>query len=552
MKKVNSTTSMFSADTKSMQKSIKQIKRSSNDLCKKITKHSLGYVSPTSNKNNMLTFKRSEKKHQRGHSPNYEGSITSLGKGREILLGISHLDDDALTSRTSSMSTYEIRDDTSSLFTNDEFRIIDDDIQDKNEQKLIEIKNNLQKLATIEPSQIDQILTPFHKIHRNEVTSTQNELGVNIIADNHTNENDSADDSEDYRVNTDDSMVKRMFYCSENKRIITTCSSTDAFSNNIGDVNLNTSSSNNENSMQTKHTNVFLLLIELQTRTFDIIQVSLPTNKDHDLMKAILNNIILLHTSTSRNNKIVNTTAIKSQRYNGLCRPLNDVDILTNSSGTDLHTFDIVSNEILVPIPDDSNSHECSVASQGIIQMHKQGIIKVLHEISSDKFPSNADENNRHVNHKDQTKTIKNTYQDIHHDDESYNIVNGSFDQISSENNVGKNSVMKYSSNHVCNDNNQEENKIPTMISYECNNISLITHREETSYYAKIFLNMLTNYNNDSCCIKEPLAGMKNTIIAFICMIIYYNICKVIILRTVSSIDVFYYLFACVEALLEL
>merc|ERR1711966_405032 len=111
-------------------------------------------------------------------------------------------------------------------------------------------------------------------------------------------------------------------------------------------------------------------LMDLQTEAFDIIQVSLPTSNDNGRIKSILTNLILLHTSTSRNNVMINTSAITAQNYTGLCRPLNDKDI-----------FRIDPNEILVPIPDYSNNHDCSVASQNIIQMHKHIITKILHQM---------------------------------------------------------------------------------------------------------------------------------------------------------------------------
>ena len=188
-------------------------------------------------------------------------------------------------------------------------------------------------------------------------------------------------------VNSNIKMTKRMIYSCQNKRIETIASPTTNAENNIIAGATSTFSPknikiSNKNEIQTKNINVFLFLMDLQTEAFDIIQVSLPTSNDNGRIKSILTNLILLHTSTSRNNVMINTSAITAQNYTGLCRPLNDMDIISETScDVDQDIFRIDPNEILVPIPDYSNNHDCSVASQNIIQMHKHIITKILHQM---------------------------------------------------------------------------------------------------------------------------------------------------------------------------
>ena len=189
-----------------------------------------------------------------------------------------------------------------------------------------------------------------------------------------------------FEVNDNYKITKRMIYSCESRRIEIIESSTFAKNDTIVGSTSTFSHRNikisNKNEIQTKNINVFLFLMDLQTEAFDIIQVSLPTSNDNGRIKSILTNLILLHTSTSRNNVMINTSAITAQNYTGLCRPLNDMDIISETScDVDQDIFRIDPNEILVPIPDYSNNHDCSVASQNIIQMHKHIITKILHQM---------------------------------------------------------------------------------------------------------------------------------------------------------------------------
>jgi len=281
---------------------------------------------------------------QRKKDVDYGVSSTSLVKGREVLFGASHRDDDVFIRRTSSMSTVDMRDDSSSEFTSDDYRIGED------ETYIVECCTNARNMENKSSIKLEQ--------------------------------NISCSD-----VNSNIKMTKRMIYSCQNKRIETIASPTTNAENNIIAGATSTFSPknikiSNKNEIQTKNINVFLFLMDLQTEAFDIIQVSLPTSNDNGRIKSILTNLILLHTSTSRNNVMINTSAITAQNYTGLCRPLNDMDIISETScDVDQDIFRIDPNEILVPIPDYSNNHDCSVASQNIIQMHKHIITKILHQM---------------------------------------------------------------------------------------------------------------------------------------------------------------------------
>ena len=160
------------------------------------------------------------------------------------------------------MPTLDMRDDLSSKFTSDDYRIGDDKIY------IVECCTNA--------------------VNMENKSSIKLELNIS-----------SSD------VNSNIKMTKCMIYSSQNKRIETIASPTTNVENNIiaGAISAFSPKNikiSNKNKIQIKNISVFLFLMDLQTEAFDIMQVLLSTSNDNGKIKSILTNLILLHISTFR------------------------------------------------------------------------------------------------------------------------------------------------------------------------------------------------------------------------------------------------------------
>lgn len=136
----------------------------------------------------------------------------------------------------------------------------------------------------------------------------------------------------------------------------------------------------NEDKLET--VKIYLLLLELKTKKFEINQISIPSKSNVLTIGDIL---LLIPTKAS-------DVIIAQQRYRGICRPTNGIEMANLSAcAMDDDGHRIQNGEILVPIPHGYSGMECMKASQHILKLPMvENMFQQLNSTVTKK-------NNRHI-----------------------------------------------------------------------------------------------------------------------------------------------------------
>lgn len=127
---------------------------------------------------------------------------------------------------------------------------------------------------------------------------------------------------------------------------------------------------------------IFLLLLQLKTKKFEIIQFPLPANNCISLtIGDILKDIPLTATDS----------ILAQQQYRGICRPSDGIEMvnLSTSAAAEDGECRIFPGEVLVPIPAHHCGYECMCASQHILNL--PGIEELFQRLNSLKPLSSID-----------------------------------------------------------------------------------------------------------------------------------------------------------------
>lgn len=106
---------------------------------------------------------------------------------------------------------------------------------------------------------------------------------------------------------------------------------------------------------------IFLLLLQIKTKKFEIIQIPLPSSTTIPwTIGDILHHIAIRATDP----------ILAKQRYHGLCRPSNGIRMDPSASAIDEDgECRILCGEVLVPIPEKHCGAECMLASQYVLNL---------------------------------------------------------------------------------------------------------------------------------------------------------------------------------------
>jgi len=138
----------------------------------------------------------------------------------------------------------------------------------------------------------------------------------------------------------------------------------------------------NEDKLET--VKIYLLLLELKTKKFEINQISISSKSN---LMTIGDILLLIPTKAS-------DVILAQQRYRGICRPTNGIEMANLSALMDDNGYRIQNGEVLVPIAHGYSGMECMKASQHILKLPMvENMFQQLNSTVTKK-------NNRHISNR--------------------------------------------------------------------------------------------------------------------------------------------------------
>jgi len=127
---------------------------------------------------------------------------------------------------------------------------------------------------------------------------------------------------------------------------------------------------------------IYLLLLELKTKKFEINQISMSSKSN---LMTIGDILLLIPTKAS-------DVILAQQRYRGICRPTNGIEMANLSAY--VNGYRIQNGEVLVPIAHGHSGMECMKASQHILKLPM--VENMFQQLNSTVMKKN----NRHISNR--------------------------------------------------------------------------------------------------------------------------------------------------------
>ena len=110
---------------------------------------------------------------------------------------------------------------------------------------------------------------------------------------------------------------------------------------------------------------IFLILLQMETKKFEIIQVPIFFNTTTTSNPLTIADI-LHHIAVKATDPV-----LAHQRYRGICRPSNGIEMINLSASVIDEDGEcrIVPGEVLVPIPENKRGHDCMIASKCVLNL---------------------------------------------------------------------------------------------------------------------------------------------------------------------------------------